>query len=358
MTAVAVGLALGYPLLLVVGSGMAAALVTAVVLVGRQPRWQVSREVGPDQVERGESALGRVTFRNTGRTRTPAVTAYDAVSGQLAVPVALVALDPGGTRFRTYPLPTQRRGRYEIGPLTIRREDPLGLARRSAVMATVEELWVLPKLHPVRRVPSGRGSGHGAATAETLFRGSSDFRSLREYVLGDEVKNLHWKSTARAGQLMVREFTDPWRPSVTILLDNRALALSPDAFEEAVEVAASVHRAAVRADCVVTLALTAPDPGGPAGARHHLDRDMQRLCLVAQQDAPAVAVPTGGASCLVFVSGGESAVDRATLSTLKRRADLVIVVDLASSGEAPGVPYVAATSADAAVAQWNALVGR
>ncbi len=72
------------------------------------------------------------------------------------------------------------------------------------------------------------------------MRGSMDLRALREYVVGDELRHLHWKATARTGQLMVSEYVDPAQPWCVVLLDTRVDVLVPDAFEEAVEVAASI----------------------------------------------------------------------------------------------------------------------
>ena len=80
-----------------------------------------------------------------------------------------------------------------------------------------------------------------------------DLRALRPYVPGDELRHLHWKATARTGQLIVREYVDPAQPWCVVVLDTRRDVLDADAFEAAVEIVASVLWAAAEQDRPVRL---------------------------------------------------------------------------------------------------------
>ncbi len=119
---------------------------------------------------------------------------------------------------------------------------------------------------------------------DSVPHGSITFDSLREYVVGDELRRVHWRTSARVGELMVRENVDTSLPRLVVLLDNRAVAhpqrsAGPaESFESACEAAASVLTAAYRADLPVVLVLVAPEEevsaaGAPdAGAAGPLDR--------------------------------------------------------------------------------------
>jgi len=98
----------------------------------------------------------------------------------------------------------------------------LGLAanRLSAGESTL--LWVHPRTYPMGVSVAGHPRHHHEGrTTEKSLRGSFDLREVREYVVGDDVRHLHWKAAARTGQLMVRDYADPDQPRFTVLLDNR-----------------------------------------------------------------------------------------------------------------------------------------
>ncbi len=217
-----------------------------------------------------------LTVRNAGRVPAASMLATDRC-GDRVVPVPVLRLRPGADTTVSYPVPTSRRGVVPVGPLRVVRRDPLGLVVLARSYGDVVLVWVHPRVHPLRAVPTGAGRSLDGRV-DAVPHGSITFDSLREYVVGDELRRVHWRTSARVGELMVRENVDTSLPRIVVLLDNRALA-HPDrvggvaeSFESACEAAASVVTAAVREDLPVVLLFVAaedtsagPGDGGTGG---------------------------------------------------------------------------------------------
>lgn len=255
----------GYPELAVLGAAGLTAVLTALAHALWRPRLDVTRVADPDRVERGRPASMTVTVRNASRLRAANLVAVDRC-GSLTVPVPLLRLRPGRDTTVSYPVPTDRRGVVSVGPLAVVRVDALGLvsvARGHGEPATVR---VHPRIHPLTAVPAGVARSLDGRV-DTVAAGTITFDALREYVVGDELRRVHWRTSARVGDLMVREHLDTSLPRIVVVLDDRSSAHpdrrdgSADSFEAACEAAASVVAAAVRQDVPVSLHLVA----GPAG---------------------------------------------------------------------------------------------
>ncbi|WP_238165488.1 DUF58 domain-containing protein [Kribbella caucasensis] len=339
------------------------ALVAATVLTVRQPQVSVRRDLSPDRVERGRPALATLRVRNTGSRWQPAFAAHD-VAGDAREQVRIRRLGPDSEATYRYELPTSRRGRIAVGPLTLERRDPLGLARNSLATGEVATLWVHPRRHPTRTVVAGRPRHHHVGrTADDSLRGSADLRDVRPYVVGDEVRHLHWKATARTGQLMVRDYVDPDQPRLTVLLDTRSETLPEATFEEAAEVAASILFAASMAGHRCRLLTSAgadlAAPGGALASRQFLDE----LCLAKQSDDRAALLPpslTTGASsggAIVVVTGARGTAS--DLAPLLVRYGSVTVLGLGPvRGIAPilGARVILAGDATDALQQWSGVI--
>lgn len=357
----AAGVLLGFPLLRAIAGFATGALAVAVVpLLGRL-RPTVRRSVHPDRVQRGDTAVAELVVTNTTGSRQPAFLARDVVGGeQREIPVRL--LPPGGAARYRYELPTGRRGRFDVGPLSVERSDVLGLARARGEIGQPAQLWVHPRRHPVRLLTAGRSRVHHEGEPPPLaVRGSMDLAALRDYVVGDELRHLHWKATARTGRLMVRQYVDPAQPWCVVLLDTRRQGLTPEAFEEAVEVAASVVWEACEQGRPVRWCTTGgarvDTPGGAAGARELLDR----LCLVGQDDTVAIQLEgIGGArGDGWFVQIGGAGIDAAAV--IARRFGTSVRFDLSGVGEVRehgGTPTIHAATARDAVRAWNGVPAR
>jgi uncharacterized protein (DUF58 family) len=358
----AAGLLLGLSVLRALGGCALGAFLVAVAPVLTRLRPAVTRSVHPDRVQRGATAFAELVVGNEGGFRQAAFIARDTIGDEVReIPVR--ALPAGGSARYRYEVPTDRRGRIPLGPLSIERSDLLGLARARGELGEVAELRVYPRRHPVRLSPAGRARHHheGEAPLQPM-RGSMDLRSLREYVVGDERRHLHWKATARTGQLMVREYVDPAQPWMVVLLDTRSAALSAERFEEAVEVAASLLWEACEQErpsrFCTTAGLRHEVIGGAAGIREVLDL----LCDVRQDDRVEIGLDLTrlgagrGDGLLAYVGGAG-----AELRVPGRRFARAVVFDLsaaiASRGD-EGLLAVRAPSAAQALDAWNGVVAR
>lgn len=271
-----VGFRYAYPELTVLGAAAGVAVGYALVTAAWRPRLTVERLADPDRVARGEPAAMVLTVRNTGRLRAANLLAEDRCGGRL-VPVPVLRLRPGRDTEVRYPVPTRRRGVVPVGPLRVTRRDPLGLVALARAYGGTVPVWVHPRIHPLSAVPTGAGRSLDGRI-DSVPHGSITFDSLREYVVGDELRRVHWRTSARVGELMVRENVDTSLPRLVVMLDNRAAA-HPDrdagvaeSFESGCEAAASVVAAAIREDLPVSLLLVAPAPAELESSHGPLDR--------------------------------------------------------------------------------------
>ncbi|MBN6039079.1 DUF58 domain-containing protein [Amycolatopsis sp. 195334CR] len=360
---VAFGQWAGYPLLRALGGILLAAVVAAVAVTARRVRVVVTRSVYPDRVGRGDSALARLKVRNPTAASQPGVLATDRAGGE-ARTVRIRPLPPSTGATYHYELTTRVRGLMTVGPLLLHRADPFGLARNRLPTGETATLWVYPKQFPARVPTAGYARHHheGAATDE-LLRGSMDLRDVREYVPGDEIRHLHWKASARTGRLMVRDLADPRQPRFTVLLDTRPGSLTPQGFEEAVDLAASLLGASALAGrhsrLVTSSGLDVPTPGGPQAARRLLDE----LCVLGQGKADAVVPAVLGTSrgfggCLTVITSGGA--EMSSLAWLRSRYSPIFVFVLGAAGAAQtvtGARLLGADNAEHAVRRWNEVLG-
>ncbi|XVV15153.1 DUF58 domain-containing protein [Actinoplanes sp. CA-131856] len=208
-----------------------------------------------------------LTVRNTSRVRAANLVASDRCGGG-AVPVPLLRLRPGRDTTVDYPVPTSRRGVVPVGPLRVTRGDPLALVTLSRTYGGIAHVWVHPRIHLLRAVPAGMARSLDGRV-DNVPQGTITFDTLREYVIGDEMRRVHWRSSAKVGELMVREQLDTSEPTIVVLLDDRAVAHPEvrdgvaESFEAACEAAASIVAAAVREDLPVSLHLVSEVTTGP-----------------------------------------------------------------------------------------------
>jgi uncharacterized protein (DUF58 family) len=361
---IVLGLVAGYSLAVALGAIAVGALVAALGVAGRKPQVEVIRQLLPDRVERNGRAVIALRVHNPGARRQGGFTAVDRV-GEDRVTVAVRPLAAGAEQPYLNELPTGRRGRHEVGPLTLFRVDALGLGRSELALGGTAMLSVYPRIHPVGAVTGGLPLHHhdGEAT-ETSPRGSLDIREVRPYVPGDEVRHLHWKATARTGQLMIRDYADPHQPQFTVVLDDRREITAPE-FEEAVELAASLVVAAAEADHRCRLVT----PGGVDVATDSgwdaVQRYLEELCVVARTEeaglqlVPGALARAGGGTLVVISSAVTvSPDDRAALVGVRPRyGDVILVVGLSGAApEVPGVRVLRAADAVDAIRQWQTVI--
>lgn len=310
---VAAGRLFGIIELLLVGVGLATLVASALVMVGTaRLRLEVRRSVHPPRVHAGAPARVDLEVTNTGGRRTPLLTLRDPVGRSQTATVLLAPLARGETVRAGYRLPTTRRGMVDVGPLTITVGDPFGLAQSTFPAAGVAELTVWPAVDPVVALPHTMGDDpHGGSEHVTSLRASGgDFHALRQYVVGDDLRRVHWPSTARRGELMVRQDELPWQGRATVVLDTRRWAHTEDTFERAVSAAASVLLACSHKGHLVRLVTTEGLDTGMGEGGSHVAVIMEQLAMVELGDRDGLAVVSsslrraGGAGAVALLIGG------------------------------------------------------
>ncbi|OZV73628.1 DUF58 domain-containing protein [Micromonospora echinospora] len=357
----AAGFAFAYPELTVLGAAAGTAVGYALVVAARRPRLTVTRHADPDRVARGEPARMSVTVRNAGRLRAASLVAEDRCGGR-AVPVPLLRLRPGRDTTVTYDVPTSRRGVVPIGPLRVIRRDPLGLVALSRSYGDTVPVWVHPRVHPLTAVPTGAGRSLDGRV-DGVPHGSITFDSLREYVVGDELRRVHWRTSARVGELMVRENVDTSLPRIVVLLDNRVEA-HPDradgtaeSFESGCEAAASVVAAAIQDDLPVTLLTVVPDDDADA---HPLDRlTSVGLATGSLPDATTRLRQQRAGDTLVFLTGPGGRAGLGHVGALRGAYPSVVVAVFGAADATPadgaGLVVIDAVDGAAFAAEWDGV---
>ena len=117
-------------------------------------------------------------------------------------------------------MPTDRRAVIPIGPPSAVRTDPLGLLRRDAVEQAAVELFVHPKIIGLDSLSPGLQRDLEGQATRDLSTSDLAFHTLRDYVTGDDRRHVHWRSTAKAGRLLVRQFQDTRRSQLTLVVDG------------------------------------------------------------------------------------------------------------------------------------------
>ena len=231
-------------------------LATGVVLIGAvmvglvvvrftRPTVTVTRQLRPNQVYESDQAAVTVHMTNHGRRSLRNIVVEDAVSNLGSARFAIGKLRSNDVASASYQILCRPRGVYVVGPATITVQDPLRMATASFATEEGDRLVVYPGIEDLEGFPVTRGLDPTVQAARPDFshHGGEDFFTLREYQLGDDLRRVHWPSSAKRDKLMIRQLETPWQASALILLDPRESSYeSAAAFERAVRGAASVTR--------------------------------------------------------------------------------------------------------------------
>lgn len=232
---------------LLAASVIVVAALTAALVLTRLSRPQVSviRRLVPGLVHEGDRAAVDAVITNRGRRTLTNVTFVDEVGSLGRAVFEAGAVRPGQSGDAEYQILCRPRGVYPVGPVTATVTDPLRLARASAVVPTLDRLIVYPEVEDLVGFPMTRGRDPAMQASRPEFsqRGGEDFYTLREYVFGDDLRRVHWPSSAKRDELMIRQLETPWQSRALVILDLRWKAYeSEDCFEKAVRGAASIVR--------------------------------------------------------------------------------------------------------------------
>jgi uncharacterized protein (DUF58 family) len=336
------GRILGIVELFIAGTaGLALVAIALVAVLRPPPSLDIERTVRPSRVHAGTASRVELRVANHGHRRSPVVTLCDGVTGTAGARLLLGRLAPGRSVVATYRLPTERRGIVRIGPLETEIADPFGLVRRRLPAGPTTDLTVLPRVVTLLPLPYTLGDDPlaGAEQPNHLGRSGEDFYALRPYVVGDELRRVHWPSTARTGELQVRQDEQPWQGRVTVLLDVRRTSTDQAGFERMVIAAASVIAASGRRGDLVRLVTTGGIDTGAMSGHAQLEALMEHLSVVELTPSgalgPTLASLAGATGSLIAVVGDVPQGDLDTIVALRRRAGALAVLHLPGHLDAP-----------------------
>lgn len=345
----AVGMGLGVVDLTEVGALLVALTGVALLLAHRRVDVEISRTVSPARVPVDVPADVTLEVSSTGPRAVPLLQAEEHLAYALGdrPRMVLPRLRPGQTRGLTYRVRSHVRGRHVLGPLTLRVGDPFGLAERSQTVPGSTVLTVLPRVVPLGDSPTARsGSGGSTAHSHRMALVGEDDPSVREYRTGDDLRRIHWPSTARTGEMMVRQDEEPGHRRALVVLDDRARSHAGTgaggSFEWAVSAVASVVTRLFADGYEVHLAISA-SPDGAAAAIESLDHALDILAGVGPSDATSPSGLVGSVADfhaagggLVFAVLGPLDEVQATGLAARGGTSLALVVDRAAFEQATG----------------------
>ncbi|WP_323368999.1 DUF58 domain-containing protein [Streptomyces alkaliterrae] len=343
MAAAACAYVLGQPDLLRVGM-LLAALPLVCVLVLHRTRHRVvgSRLLSPSRVPTRTEARVRLRMDNVSRMPTGLLMLQDRVPYVLGPRPRFVLdrVEAGGRREVSYRVRSDLRGRYPLGPLELRLSDPFGMVELTRSFSAHDTLTVIPPTEPLPpiRLP-GEAGGYGDSHRRSLALAGDDDVIPREYRHGDDLRRVHWRSTARYGELMVRREEQPRQARCTVLLDTRRTGWrgsGPDSpFEWAVTGAASVAVHLLERGYAVRLltdtGAMAPGPDGGDLSGDSSDTAgllMDVLAVVEHSEDPglsrALDALHGGEGLLVAFLGALDEQQTALAARIRQRAGAAV----------------------------------
>jgi uncharacterized protein (DUF58 family) len=349
------------PLVQLAVFALALPLLSVLAVAREQFRLTVRRSINPSRVARGGRAEVVVEIGNADSRTGGLWLLTEQVPGALGHSPRFVVDGLGGGEATSvgYEVRGTQRGRHVLGPLRLRLVDPFGLVERSTVGTDTATLLVVPRVRPLG--PGGLAAGHGGggegARRSIAVHGEDDV-STREYRHGDDLRKVHWKATARIGELMVRLEERPWRAQATLLLDTRLRAHllpasgdavhhavpgddspPPNSLEWLIEAAASIgtalaHRGAELRTVTDVEELTPASGRGRLGPEDLLDRlarvtPSRATALGTGVDLLCRAAGDGPVICLLGAVGPDDVVD-----LVRQRSgpttDLAVLADVGS----------------------------
>ncbi|MEX2622868.1 MAG: DUF58 domain-containing protein [Acidimicrobiia bacterium] len=301
-------LALGEIELLAIGAALGIGVLAAVLItIWNRPAVKVERRLAPHQVHEGDRATVELRLTNLRRIPLFDLTITDGITGLGTARFALGVLGGSERAHASYRIVCRPRGVYTVGPASLESRDPLGLAGWETTSGAIDHLIVFPAVEQLSGYPQVRGKdpANMASRPEHSQRGGEDFYTLRSYRDGDDLRRVHWPTSARLDELMIRQMETPWQSRALVFLDPRAKAYADDEhFEKAVTGAASMVRHLAQGGFSGDLWA-----GGPLIEIGDYAAAMEALALVrrvAAVDLRTVATRlrnTGRGGLLVLVSG-------------------------------------------------------
>ncbi len=318
-----------------------AVLVVAVVFVLiRHPKVRVLRATQPATLRSGEAAQLILTVKNDKQARTPVLFAKDVIAGTQSTKLTFGAIEQDEQIRVGYTIPATARGLLEVGPLQIDLQDPLGLVKRRLEGAPVQSFLVRPRLVQLPAIKASAGTlRHHSTSARSNRIGSDEFYALRPYVIGDDLRRVHWKSAARSNNLLVRQDREAQLGGVTIVSDISADTHSPESFERLVIATNSIAHAAFAGGDLAQLYLTDSLSPVKLDSPTSLDLLEDQLALITPSDnaAPDTVLEKlsqrsiGGTLIFIFGQPNELLANQFAKCKVKHQTSVAISCDAQSS---------------------------
>ncbi|HWD61179.1 MAG TPA: DUF58 domain-containing protein [Humibacter sp.] len=218
---------------------LAGMLVACAYLFGRAT-YRVTIELNPRRVTAGDRAMGSMAVTNSGQ-RPVLPTRMELPVGEGLAEFIVPRLAAGADEENLFTIPTERRALIVAGPAISVRGDQLGLLRRTTKWTDQVELFVHPRIARIAATARGLVRDLEGQTTKAITDSDLAFHALRSYEPGDDIRNVHWRSSARTGQLMVRQYQETRRSQLLLLMSaERRLYASAEEFELAVSALASI----------------------------------------------------------------------------------------------------------------------
>ena len=229
------------------------AMTVAVLSVLGRREHEVLFELSRPRVQVGDVATGELQVRSAGGKASGSATLEFPVGGEVAS-FRVPALGPGQVHREPFSIPARRRGVILLGPVRSAMTDPLAAVSRKKLLSGTSELFVHPRIVRVEAGAIGFLRDIEGVATQNLSSSDVSFHALREYVPGDDRRSVHWRTTARTGKLMVRQFEETMRAHLLILLSTvENDYATPEDFELAVSTAGSLGVSALREERQVSL---------------------------------------------------------------------------------------------------------
>jgi uncharacterized protein (DUF58 family) len=227
-------------------------VVAQLFTIGRRA-YVVVIELSPKRITAGERAGGRLVVKSaTGRPQLPS--RLELQVGAVRAAFQIPSLRGDAVHDELFTIPSERRGVVPVGPAMSVKGDPLGVCRLEKAWTGAEELFVHPRISPLDRLGSGFVKDLEGHTTNDLSPSDIAFHTLREYVPGDDRRHVHWKTSARIGSLMVRQYVDTRRSHLAVILSTSPDDYTDeDEFELAVSLAASLAVRTLRDEQAVSM---------------------------------------------------------------------------------------------------------
>ncbi len=311
-------------------------IVFAVPFVLGRTSYVVAVELASARVVVGEPAVGRVVVRNAANRSAPAAR-IELPVGKARAEFRMPRLGAGEEHDELFTVPTQRRAVLILGPVTSIRTDPLGVLRREVTWTEPSELYVHPRIVRLSSETAGLMRDLEGLPTRDLADDDVSFHALREYSPGDDLRHVHWKSTARTQNLMIRQFEQTRRSHLVIALSTAAADYADeDEFELAVSIAGSIALTALRDGKAVSVLV----PGATISAKSatRLLDGLAGIELAVSKSGLGglgreVAVATPGASVVVFVTGAATPPSEIRGASLRIPITAVALCVRATEGE-------------------------